>query len=262
MQMKIKDINVHFEITGRQSAPVVICSHCLAGSTRIWDPQMQALQENYRVLVYDVRGHGQTSAPEGDYSMDLLAEDALALMDSMEIGQAHFMGISMGGMIGQTLALKYPDRITGLILCDTASQVPADAGPVWEERIAAANSQGMAALADGTLERWLSPEFREQYPDTTQKIREIVLSTPVNGFAGCGRAIAGFDIHDRLPQLSAPTLIMVGENDPGTPVEAARQIHGQIRGSRLEVLDQAYHLSNVEAAESFNTALLDFLERI
>ncbi len=120
----------------------------------------------------------------------------------------------------------------------------------------------MAALVDGTLERWLSPEFQERYPEITQKIRNIVLKTPVNGFAGCCRAISNFDISHALPGLSLPVLIMVGENDPGTPVEASREIQDRISGSRLEVLPEAFHLSNFEAAGPFNSALLDFLGKL
>ena len=117
----------------------------------------------------------------------------------------------------------------------------------------------MEALADGTLERWLSPEFQNKYPEVTQKIRNIIVNTPVNGFVGCCRAISRFNVKDRLPNLSLPVLIVVGENDPGTPVEASRQIQSQISGCRLEVLPGAFHLSNVEASEAFNTVLLDFL---
>lgn len=262
MQLTVKDISVNYEFSGRENAPVVMCSHCLAGSINIWDSQMEVLKEKYGILRYDIRGHGNTPAPEEDYTMELLADDALAIMDELGIDKAHFMGISMGGMIGQTLALEHPERVSSLILCDTACQVPEESLPIWEERIAAARQYGMEALADGTMERWLSPEFQKKYPEVTQKIRDIVVSTPVNGFAGCCRAISRFDVKDRLPQLSLPILIMVGENDPGTPVEASRQIQKQIGGSRLEVLPGAFHLSNVEASEAFNTVLLDFLGKL
>lgn len=258
MQLKVNDISVNYEFSGRKDAPVVMCSHCLAGNINIWDDQTDVLKEHYRVLRYDVRGHGNTSAPEGDYTMEMHADDALAVMDQLGIEKAHFMGISMGGMIGQTLALKHPERVLSLILCDTACQVPEESLPIWEERIAAAKQYGMEALVDGTLERWLSPEFQKKYPAVTQKIRDIVVSTPVNGFVGGCRAISGFDVKDRLPRLSLPVLIVVGENDPGTPVEASRQIQRQISGSMLEVLAGAFHLSNIEAAESFNSILLDF----
>ncbi|MFP4160306.1 MAG: 3-oxoadipate enol-lactonase [Desulfobacterales bacterium] len=259
MQMKVRDINVNFEVAGRESGPVVICSHCLAGNINIWDPQVKALEKDYRILRYDLRGHGQTSAPEGDYTMEMLADDAAALLDALEIEKAHFMGISLGGMIGQTLALSHPERLLSLVLCDTACSIPKDSGPLWEERISAARKNGMEALADGTLERWLSPEFQKNNPEVTGKIREIIKRTPVDGFAGCCRAISGFDVSGRLSSISLPTLVMVGENDPGTPVEASQEIRDKIRGSVLKVLPGAFHLSNTEAAGSFNSALADFL---
>ncbi|MFP4452226.1 MAG: 3-oxoadipate enol-lactonase [Desulfobacterales bacterium] len=262
MQLKVNDIIVNYEFFGRKSAPVVVCSHCLAGNINIWDSQMDVLKEDYSILRYDIRGHGGTSAPEGDYTMEMLADDALGLMDELEIEKAHFMGISMGGMIGQTLALAHPERISSLILCDTACSIPEESLPLWDERIVTAKQKGMAALADGTMERWLSSEFQEKYPEVTEKISNIILNTPVNGFAGCCRAISRFDVKDRLPQLSLPVLIMVGENDPGTPVESSRQIQKQISGSRLEVLPGAFHLSNVEASEAFNNVMLDFLGKL
>jgi 3-oxoadipate enol-lactonase len=259
MQLKVKDINVNYEFLGKKSAPVVICSHCLAGSLNIWDPQMDALKEQYRILRYDVRGHGGTSAPEGDYTVELLADDAIGLMDELGIDSVHFMGISMGGMIGQAMALAHPERLSSLILCDTACQIPKESLPIWQERIAVAKQNGMQALADDTLDRWLSPEFQEKNPEIRKKILGIIQNTPVSGFAGCCMAISGFDVKDRLTQLAMPVLIMVGENDPGTPVEASRQIENQISSSRLEVLPKAFHLSNVEAAQSFNHILMDFL---
>ncbi|MBS3809370.1 MAG: alpha/beta fold hydrolase [Desulfobacterales bacterium] len=259
MRVKVKDISVNYEFFGRKSAPVVVCSHCLSGNINIWDSQIDALKESYSILRYDVRGHGGTSAPEGDYTVEMLADDALGLMDELGIDKAHFMGISMGGMIGQTMALEYPERLSSLILCDTACQVPQESIPLWQERIAVAKQNGMEALADDTMDRWLSPEFQEKYPEAAEKIRGIILNTPVDGFVGCCRAISGFDVKDRLPQLSMPVLIMVGENDPGTTVEASREIQNQISNSRLEVLPKALHLSNIEAAESFNYSLMDFL---
>lgn len=259
MQMKVRDINVNFELTGRKSGQMIICSHCLAGNMNIWDPQMEALEKNYQILRYDLRGHGLTSAPEGDYTMEMLADDAAALLDALEIEKAHFMGISLGGMIGQTLALLHPEKLLSLVLCDTACSIPKDSAPLWEQRIAAARKNGMEALADGTLERWLSPEFQKNNPEVTAKIREIVTGTPVNGFAGCCRAISGFDVSGRLSRISLPTLVMVGENDPGTPVEASQEIKDKIRGSVLAVLAGAFHLSNTEAAGPFNSALADFL---
>lgn len=261
MQVNLSGIDVHYQLEGPDRAPVIACSHCLAGSLDIWESQLSFLKSKYRVLRIDTRGHGKTSAPDAAYTMEQLASDAVAVLDVLKIDRVHFMGISMGGMIAQTLALRYPERVSSLILCDTTCIVPEEMRPTWEERIDAARHHGMGALVDGTINRWFSPDYQKQHPDTVGRIREIVLETPISGFIGCSHAISNFNVKDSLPQLDLPTLIMVGENDPGTPVQTARQIHEQIRGSEMVVLPRAYHLSNIEAADAFNRNLMSFLER-
>ncbi len=261
MQVEAGGIMTRYDLTGPESAPVVVLSHCLAGSMAIWAPQMDALEEKYRVLRYDLRGHGGSDAPNEDYSMEVLASDAAALLDVLEIENAHFIGISLGGMIGQKLALMHPEKVSSLILCDTACRIPEEARPVWEERIAVARENGMAALADGTMERWLSPSFQKNNPETAQKIKNIILQTPVAGYAGCCRAIGDFDVMDDLSRLSVPALILVGENDPGTPVEMSLQIQSAIRDSVMIELPRAYHLSNIEAAREFNENVMAFLAK-
>jgi 3-oxoadipate enol-lactonase len=259
MQAETTDITISYNIEGPSNAPVIACSHCLAGSSGIWDAQVIALREKYRVLTFDTRGHGDTSAPEGPYSMEMLADDAVSLFDAIGIEKVHFMGISMGGMIAQVLALRHPRYISSLILCDTACSIPKAAAPLWEERIRSVSEQGMDALVEATLERWLSPDFRAHSPATTERIREIILNTPVAGFIGCCQAIREFDLGGEIAGIHVPTLIMVGENDPGTPVESSREIHDRLPRSELAVLPQAYHLSNIEAADAFNKRLLGFL---
>ncbi|MBS3758238.1 MAG: 3-oxoadipate enol-lactonase [Desulfobacterales bacterium] len=262
MQARLHNITVNYEIDGPEDAPVIACSHCLAGDSCIWDTQVIALREKYRILRFDTRGHGGSSAPEGPYSMEMLANDVVDLFDEIGIRKAHFMGISMGGMIAQTLALKHPECISSLILCDTTCSIPESMHPIWDERIQTVDREGMEAVVDETLNRWLSPDFQAHCPATTEKIREIILDTPVPGFIGCAHAIKNFDLKNRLPKISVPTLIMVGENDAGTPVESARQIHENLRGSELAILPQAYHLSNIEAADDFNKRLMGFLAKL
>jgi len=259
MQAPIQDIEINYDLQGPSGAPVLTCSHCLSGDLDIWKPQVEALSEDFQVLRLDLRGHGRTSAPEGGYTMDMLAGDTLALLDHLSISRTHFLGISLGGMIGQTLALKSPERLHSLILSDTTCRVPPEMEPVWRERIAAAREKGMEALAEETLDRWLSPSFRAQDEMTTERIRRTILNTPVNGFIGCCMAISAFDVKDRLPEVSLPAMILVGEHDPGTPVSTAKEIQEQIPGAELAVLPGAYHLSNIEAAGAFNRRVRDFL---
>jgi len=262
MQARIHDITINYEIDGPEDSPVIACSHCLAGNLRIWDTQVIALREKYRILRFDTRGHGASTAPPGPYSMEMLANDVVDLFDELGIRQAHLMGISMGGMIAQTLALKHPECVSSLILCDTTCAVPELMHPVWNERIQTVRNQGLSSVVDETMDRWLSPDFQSHCPATTEQIREMILSTPVPGFIGCAEAIKNFNVQSRLPKISVPALVMVGENDPGTPVESARQIHQNLHGSELAILPQAYHLSNIEAADDFNKKLLNFLARL
>jgi 3-oxoadipate enol-lactonase len=169
------------------------------------------------------------------------------------------MGISMGGMIAQTLALKNPGMFRSLILCDTSSRIPEEALPIWEERIGLAQTQGMDALVDSTMERWFTAPFRGKAIPVLEKIRGMIRATPLKGYIGCSRAIMRLNLTERLPEIALPTLIIVGEEDPGTPVTASQAIHEQIKGSELVILKSAAHLSNIEQQDAFNNAVLGFL---
>ncbi len=261
MKMDVNGITVHYEMDGPDSAPVVTLSHSLATDFSMWDLQVAVLKSGYRVLRYDTRGHGGTDAPEGPYTLEQLAEDAKALLQALGILKTHFMGISMGGMIGQVLALKDPGLLRSLILCDTSSRIPEEALPVWEERIRLAQQRGMDALVESTMERWFTASFRGKPISVLEKIRDMILTTPVKGYVGCSRAIMKLNLTERLSEIALPTLIVVGEEDPGTPVAASQAIHKQIKGSELVILKSAAHLSNIEQRDAFNTAGLDFLRR-
>lgn len=260
MKARLGNVEVQYDLEGREGAPVVMCSHCLAANRELWMRQLPDLAKQYRVLRYDIRGHGGSSAPDEDYTMEQLAEDAVKLLDRLEIPSVHFMGISLGGMIGQVLGAEHPHRVKSLVLCDTACRVDPELKPVWKERVETARSEGMDALVQPTLERWLSDGFRREAPGITSQIEQMIRETPVAGFAGCCEAISGFDALDRLSRIAAPTLVMVGEDDPGTPVSEAETIARNISGSELAVIPDARHLSNVEAYRAFNERLLAFLQ--
>jgi 3-oxoadipate enol-lactonase len=259
MKIEANGIQTNYELSGSDELPVVMLSHSLACSMIMWNPQMDILQSHFRVLRYDTRGHGGTDAPGGAYTLEGLAADALALLDALDIQTVHFVGLSMGGMIGQCLALAHTDRLKSLTLCDTAAKIPDEAQPVWEERIAAAESGGMQALASQTMERWFTAPYLNQNPPEVELIRQQILSTPVAGFVGCSEAIRRLNYLDRLSEITLPTRIIVGKDDPGTPVAASEAMHARIAGSSLVVLPDAAHLSNIEQADGFNRALMDFL---
>ena len=259
MKIKANGIHMNYELAGKEDAPVVVLSHSLASSLVMWRPQMDELNRHFRVLCYDTRGHGGTDAPAPPYTLEQLGEDAMALLDALDIDVVHWVGLSMGGMIGQWIALNHPGRFRSLSLCDTAAVIPKEANPIWQERIDLARREGMTPLAQSTLERWFTPPYLARNPPMVDVIRRHLLATPVDGYAGCSEAIRGLNYLDRLSEIKVPTLIMVGEDDLGTPVEASRAIHDRIPQSKLVVLPSAAHLSNIEQTESFNYALMAFL---
>lgn len=262
MKVKANGITVNYALEGPASAPVVMVSHSLAAHLGMWEPQVAALTRNFRVLRYDTRGHGGSEVVPGAYTLDQLAADAVGLLDALNIDRAHWLGLSLGGMIGQTLALKAPGRLRSLILCDTTSRVPAEAKPTWVDRIRTAETHGMEPIVEPTVERWFTAPFRQRRPEVVDRVRTMIRETDPRGYAGCCHAIAPLDLTDRLSAIRLPTLVIVGEEDQGTPVAAARTIHEQIKGSELVVIPAAAHLSNMEQPETFTHAVVKFLGRV
>jgi 3-oxoadipate enol-lactonase len=262
MKIMANGIDVNYTLDGPAGAPVVTLSHSLATDLSMWEPQVKALQGSYRVLAYDTRGHGGTDAPAGAYTLDMLAEDGRALLRALGIARTHWVGLSMGGMIGQALALTAPELFQSLSLCDTSSRIPAEARPVWQERVKTAETQGMEPLVEPTLGRWFTAPFRESRKDVIGRVATMIRNTSPRGYAGCCHAIAALDLTDRLSAIKIPTLIVVGEEDQGTPVAASRAIHAQIAGSELQIIKSAAHLSNLEQPEAFTRALTAFLARV
>ena len=259
MKVEANEIQINYELSGKEGAPVVVLSHSLGSSLEMWNPQITALEPNYRILRFDTRGHGGSEAPEQHYSLDQLGEDAIGLLDALGIDGLHFVGLSMGGMIGQYIALNHGNRLRSLALCDTAALIPPEAQPVWQDRIDTARDNGLAALVDDTMQRWFTPNYLDQNPPAVQLIRKLFLSTPLAGYIGCSEAIRRLDYLEQLFEIKLPTLIIVGRDDPGTPVEASQAMHKRIADSELVVLDSAAHLSNVEQSEAFNQSLIKFL---
>ena len=262
MKVNVNGINVSYTLDGPANAPVVTLSHSLATDLSMWDPQMKALTARYRVLRYDTRGHGGTDAPAGAYSLGQLAADASAMLKALGVARTHWVGLSMGGMIGQTLALASPELFLSLSLCDTSSRIPAEAKPLWAERIKTAETQGMEPLVEPTIGRWFTAPFREQHKDVIEPVRAMIRNTKPQGYAGCCHAIAALDLTDKLPAIKIPTVVIVGEEDQGTPVAASQAIQSKIAGAQLHVLKSAAHLSNMEQPEAFNAALTGFLARV
>jgi 3-oxoadipate enol-lactonase len=261
MRIKVNSIQMNYELSGRKDAPMVVLSHSLGSSLVMWNPQMEALEAHFKVLRYDIRGHGGSETPAGAYTLEILGDDAIGLLNALGIDRVHWVGLSMGGMIGQCIALNHADCLRSLTLCDTAAIIPEEAQPIRQERINTAHHKGMQALVDQTLERWFTPSFLSLNPPILEFIRKQFLATPVEGYSGCMEAIRKLNYLNRLAEINIPTLIMVGEDDPGTPVAASEAMHKRIPNSKMIVIRSARHLSNVEQSEIFNATLSQFLKK-
>ena len=260
MKISANGIEMNYELSGAKGGPFVMLSHSLGSSLAMWDPQMAVLEPHYRVLRYDTRGHGGTEAPPGPYTLEQLGDDAISLLEALGIDLVHWVGLSMGGMIGQCVVLREPRRFRTLALCDTAAILSKEALPLWLQRMDTARRAGMHALVQETLERWFTPAFLKKDPPGVDLIRRHFLATPVDGYIGCSQAILGLHYLERLREIKLPTLIVVGKEDPGTPVAASEAMHARIKGARLVVLPSAAHLSNVEQPEAFSAELTAFLK--
>jgi 3-oxoadipate enol-lactonase len=255
MKARVNGIEIHYELHGREGAPWLVLSHSLACSTRMWDPQIEAFKDSHRILAYDMRGHGQSEAPATPYTLEMLAEDVVALMRHARVARASFIGLSIGGMIGQTLALRHPGLFERMVLADTGHAQNAEAIAQWDERIRIAQSQGMGALVESTMARWFTEGFRNS--SQALKVAELIRNTPVAGYVGCGRAIMQLATTARLKEVKLPVLAIAGEQDASAP--GTRYIGEHLPGAKLVLIPQAAHIANVEQPEAFNRALREFL---
>jgi 3-oxoadipate enol-lactonase len=260
MRVKTATIATNYELSGPKNAPVVMLSHALGSNLHMWDPQLAVLESRFRVLRYDTRGHGGSDVPEGAYTLEQLVADAAGLLDALAIQTVHFVGLSMGGMIAQGFALNHPKRLDHLALCDTSAFMPPEAQPIIQDRIDTVRQAGLAALVESTLARWFTSDYLRNNGPGVELTRSILLSSPPAGYIGCTEAIRGLNYLKDLNRIRQPTLIMVGEEDPGTPVVASKAIQERIDGSHLVILPSASHLCNIEQASLFNSTLAAFLD--
>jgi 3-oxoadipate enol-lactonase len=258
--VSVNGVRIAYRFDGPPGGRVVLMSNSLMSSFAMWDWTVPALADRYRVLRYDTRGHGRSATPPGPYSIAALGDEAAGLLDALGIEAAHFVGLSMGGMVGQQLGARYPGKVLSLSLCDTASEMPPR--EMWEERLAIAASQGIPALAEGTLKRWFTEPFVRRAPGDIEKVRRMILGTGVEGYMACAGAIRDMAQTTMLLAITAPTLVLTGRQDPATTVAHATVLHRVIAGSRLVIIEDAAHLSNIEQPRAFNAALRAFIDEI
>ena len=257
MKIKANGITINYQIDGPDGAPCLVFSNSLATSLAMWDDQAAALKDSYRVLRYDQRGHGATDAPAGRYAYDTLLADALGLLDALSIKKAHFAGLSMGGATALGLAERHPERFDRIIVCDLPCQSTPQSSQQWEERIAVAQQQGIEALVEPTVSRWVPPEILAKNPPHVDKIRAMIRATPVNGFIGCAAALADHDYASAVATVKHSVLFLGGEKDAATA--PMRKLNEKLPGSRFVALAGAGHISNMDRPAEFTKAIRDFL---
>jgi len=260
--VRVNDIDICYRFDGVESGPLLMMAHAMGTSHRLWDWQVPALADRYRLLRYDWRGHGDTSAPEGPYNLTQFVDDAVGLMDVLSLQRVNWIGISTGGMIGQGIAIHHPHRLQSLSLCNTTS-----ASNTWyrewvAERQAVVREQGMEPVWDMTKRLWFTDEFVDAANADYHAVREVFNRTPVSGYLGGTSAVADLAYRDDLHRIQIPTQIIAAGDDPATPVAQSQAIHERIKNSSLNIIDGQRHFSNVEVPETFNKILRQGVDRI
>jgi 3-oxoadipate enol-lactonase / 4-carboxymuconolactone decarboxylase len=253
-------IELFYDLTGPEAAPVVVFSNSLGTTLEMWDAQVRALAPRYRCLRYDMRGHGRSPAIEGPLTVEALADDLAGLLDRLAVVTAHLVGLSLGGMTAQAFGVCHPQRTASLVLIATSAHLPPPEG--WEQRARTVQAAGMGAIVDVVMGRWFTADTLALTPEVVAPVRDRFLGLDPKGYAACCLAVRDMDLRDRIGAITAPTLVVAGEDDPATPLEMSEDIVSRIRGAELTVVPEAAHLVAIEQPDALNELLLGFLARV
>lgn len=248
---------INVDVAGSDSAPALMLSNSLGTNLNMWDQQVGEWSKHFRVVRYDRRGHGRSASPQGPYSMERFGRDVISVLDALKIKKTNWCGLSMGGMVGQWLGANAPDRVEKLVLSNTNSYY-ADKGP-WNDRIKFARENGLEKLVDPNMERWFTAGFRANSPEIIAQMKAIFMTTDLGGYVACCEAIRDMDFRSSNPSIKAPTLVIVGAQDPATPPAQGEAIAKQISGAKVASLDAA-HISNMEHPKQYAEIVLNFLK--
>lgn len=252
----LSDVRIHYSLTGPDSAPVLVFSNSLGSNFSMWDPQVTALATKFRILRYDTRGHGRSSVTPGPYTIELLSNDVLHLLDALRLNRVHFCGLSMGGQTGTWLGIHAAKRLHKLILCNTGATIGTTDS--WKIRIDAVLARGTNDVSAAILSRWFTAPFAAKHPDAIEKAKAMIESTDPFGYTANCAAVRDYDSRAELSSISVPTLVISGTHDLATPAADGRFLADRIPGARFLELPAA-HLSNIECAQEFNSAVEAFL---
>lgn len=253
-------VEVHHVVTGRADAPVVVLSNSLGATHAMWDENLSELEQHFRVVRYDTRGHGDSPVPSGPYSIDDLTDDVVALLDHLGVRRAHFVGLSLGGMTGMRLAARHPERVDRLVvLCTGAHLTPSSA---WHDRAATVRAEGTRAVAEAVVARWFTPAYLQDNPEVKARSEATVAGTPDEGYAGCCEVIGAMDLRADLASITAPTLAIAGADDPATPPPHLQAIAESVDDGRLLVVPDSAHLANAQQPRAVTSAIVDHLLQV
>jgi 3-oxoadipate enol-lactonase len=256
----VGETGIAYRVDGPPDSRAIVFSNSLGTDHRLWDAQVPAVVDRFRVIRYEACGHGVSDLPRGRVTIDRLGEDVIALLDHVGVERAVICGCSLGGVIALWLAVNHPDRVDGVVLANTGAKVGTDES--WNARIAAVRAGGTAAVRDQVLGRFLTPAFRERDPVTTARLAGMIDATNADGYIAACEALRGSDLREAARTVRVPVLIVGSELDQSTPPALSHELHASIVGSELVVIPAAVHLSNVERPDTFNAALLQFLHSL
>lgn len=248
--------HLSYHLDGNPRGEPLLFSNSLSTTHELWRPQLEALGSTFRIIRYDTRGHGGSDAPRGEYTIDVLGLDAIAILDAAGVDRAHVCGLSLGGLTAMWLGVNAPGRVRSLILSSTAARIGSVA--MWDERIEQVRSAGVASLADAAMGRWFTAGYRAAHPEVVSVYHRMLGDTPADGYVGCCAAIRDADLREAIKSVAAPTLVIAGREDPVTPPSDAEDICARIAGARVEILEAA-HIANVEQARAYNDLVSSFI---
>ena len=255
--MVVDGVGLNVRVDGPSDAPALVLSNSLGTDLSMWEPQVPALRERFRVVRYDLRGHGGSDVSPGPTTIDRLGQDVVDLLDALGIGRAHVCGLSVGGLVSTWLAARRPDRVDRAVLGAVAARIGTQ--ELWQDRAEAVRSGGMAAVVEAVLTRFFSERFRSERHDVVARVGRVMSATPPEGYVAACLALRDADLREEVAGIVAPTLVVVGREDPATPVAEAEWLHARIPGSELVVLEDAGHLCNLEQPDRFTDAVVEFL---
>ena len=255
-EVRVDGCRLFFSVEGPEQAPWLLLSNSLGTTIDLWTRQLDRFTRVFRVIRYDTRGHGRSDVPTGPYTLNQLGADALSILEAAGAGRAHVCGVSIGGLTAMWLALHAPARVDRIVAANTAARI--GTAELWNERIQTVRTLGMTTIAEATMARWFTERFIQRHPSTVDAFRSMVAACPADGYTGCCAALRDADVRDELHRIGAPTLVVTGVHDVGTPPAEGAFIRERVAGARLLALDAA-HLSNVEQADAFTAAVVDFL---